>query len=167
VAPSWADCRHALAERVRGLGLDGLAPAQVYEHLANVAANTSFPCVELSLAGLTESWKWWTTDHLLWSYPVGLLVLFRGDPKDPPSAGPYLGWRDQIAIALPGWKPAPDGPTPLPGLHRVRAELAGNISAGFRGRSEPGQVRDPQGPAWLKVAGALVVTFDVVKPRAQ
>lgn len=156
---SWDSCRSALAEKVRALGLEGLAPERVYERLAAVPANTTFPAVELTLAGLQERWKWWTVDHLLWEYPIGLLVLFRGDPKDPTTEAPYLSWRAQIAEALPGWKPA------LEGLHRVRVELAGNVTGGFRARGEPGQVRDPLGPAWLKVAGSLVVTFEVTKAR--
>lgn len=164
---SWTDCRAALAQRVKDLNLPGLAAAQVYEHLASTPANVSLPAVEITLAGLTEKYRWWSTDAQLWEYPVGVLVLFRGDPKDPAKEAPYLGWRDAIATRLVGWKPAKDGPTPLPGLLRVRVEMGGNISAGFRGRSEPGQVRDPLGPAWLKVAGGLIATFEVVRDRAQ
>jgi hypothetical protein len=156
---SWADCRGALAERVRSLTLDGLDPERVHEHLADNLLNITYPCVELSLAGLVEKYRWWTTDHLMWEYPVGLLIVFRDDPKNPLAEAPYLSWRSQIAEALPGWNPE------MSGLFRVRVEPAGNISSGFRGRGEPGQVRDPQGPAWLKVAGAMVVTFEVVKAR--
>jgi hypothetical protein len=159
VVTTWPDCRAVLAEQVKALTLPDLAPERVYEHLSARPLNVTLPCVELTLAGLMESWKWYTTDHLLWTYPVGLLVLFRGDPGDPTKEGPYLLWRDQIASALPPWKPQ------LEGIHRVRVEPAGNVTGGFRARAEPGQVRDPLGPAWLKVAGALVVTFEIVKKR--
>lgn len=156
---SWADCRNALAQQVTALNLTGLKPERVYEHLTAKPLNITLPAVELTLSGLQETWKWWTTDHILWTYPVGLLILFRGDPADPTTEAPYLDWRDQIAQTLPPWRPN------LEGLLRVRVDLAGNITGGFRARAEPGQVRDPLGPAWLKVAGALVVHFEVVKQR--
>jgi hypothetical protein len=163
VVASWADCRAALAERVRGLGLADttgpLPPERVYEHAVSVPQNISYPCVELTISGLQERWKWWTTDHIKWEYPIGLIILFRGAAQDPAKEAPYLLWRDQIAASLPPWKP--------PGGHRVRVDLSGNITGSFRARGEPGQTRDPLGPAGLKVAGSMVVWFEVIKARSE
>lgn len=155
----WEDCRAALAEQVKALTLDGLSPERVYKDLTAKPLNITLPCIELTLAGLVETWKWWSTDRITWYYPVGLLILFRGDPVDPAREAPYLDWRDQLVQILPPWKPA------LAGAHRVRVDPAGNVTGGFRARGEPGQVRDPLGPAWLKVAGSLVVTFEIIKAR--
>lgn len=148
-----------MANRIRELALPGLPPGQVYARSSPDDGTLTYPHVVCSIAGLTERTEPFDLGtqypRFKTTWPVLVLSERRGDVKDQREREPHLEWRGILLSASPtglqGWRP------PVANALRASVEPGANLSGMVRARTEPGQTSDPQGPAWLKIAGALVV----------
>jgi hypothetical protein len=149
----------AVATRIRELALPGLAPERVYARTTPDDSVLEYPHVIVSVAGLLERTEPFdlgkTAARFRTTWPVLVLTERRGDVKDQAMRTPHLEWRGILLasdpLGLQGWRPS------IVNALRASVEPGANLSGLVRARTEPGQTSDPQGPAWLKIAGALVV----------
>jgi hypothetical protein len=143
--PLHLQCQQKVAERIRLLALPGLSDQRVYQQLAKYDVNVVYPCVEVTIEKLSEKVEIFNVDYLLVKYPVQVLSLHRGDVVDSREAVPHFTWRDAM----------------IPAFSYVRLGLPGEL----RATCEPGELLAPKGPAWLRVAGGLVVWCWITRKR--
>jgi hypothetical protein len=159
--------QHLLAERIRALAAgNAFVPQNVLEQASTDDVNALLPAVFVSIAGLVEYVEPFdmgkTAARYRYEYPHLVLALKRGDGRDPRERIPYLAARDVLMrpdpSGLQGWKPPG-----VEGVLRARVEMGGTLTGAVRARTEPGQTTDPAGPAWLKVAGSLIIWVPVIR----
>lgn len=143
----YEQCQTALAEAIRGLSLDGLADERVYERIRSYDTGAVYPCVEVTFEEMRESCELFDSENMLWTFPLSVMILTRGDVDTPAIQSRCAEWRTAI-------------------MDRVKADKLGVDGEQRRAQIEAEWTFIPKrGPEWLRVAGGFVVKVFVVAPR--